>query len=145
MTLMLSGETWTQSSGLDQRSGAGRGAVLVVDDDEAMRRLLGEALRDEGHEVVEATDGQEAMRLLADGGAYDIIVTDHRVPVASGMDLMRMVRATSWHTQVVIISGFADVHPGLDAGRCGAAAVLPKPFSLGVLLETVRRLSRRGA
>lgn len=145
MALMLSNEqdrSPLTGTGLAPR----RGAVMVVEDDDAMRRLLVDALRDEGHDVVEVADGHLAMHLLSNGGAqtYDVIVTDHRMRRVSGMDLLNHLRTLGGRAALVLISAFADQGLMMEAGSRGAAAVLAKPFSLPQLLNTVRSLAAFG-
>jgi CheY-like chemotaxis protein len=122
-----------------------RTRVLLAEDDREMRSLLAQTLRDEGYEVVEAADGEEAARYLdiesTDGGpatAVDMVVADVRMPAASGLDLLADLRNFDWVTGVVLISAFADQSVHDEARRLGASALLAKPFSLEHFLDVVR-------
>jgi len=122
--------------------------VLVADDDEEMRALLAQTLRDDGYEVREAADGFDA--LLAAGlgrgeeiGGVDLIVTDLRMPGLTGAELLAGLRALSWDVPVVLISAFLDEETARLALRHTAVQVLSKPFSLVALRAAVHRAAPR--
>ncbi|MBN2361580.1 MAG: response regulator [Deltaproteobacteria bacterium] len=122
-----------------------RTRILLVEDDNEMRMLLAQALREENYDVIEAYDGEDASRALALEGSdfgpirdIDLIVTDVRMPRSTGLDLLSHVRFFDWAVPVVLISAFADQEMRDTAQRLGAAAVLAKPFSLQSFLQTVR-------
>lgn len=75
--------------------------VLVVDDHESLRELLGYFFRDAGHEVVLASDGQEAWRVLAPrGGDFDLILSDQDMPGMTGLDFLRLIRSDNRTAEV---------------------------------------------
>lgn len=125
-----------------------RTRVLVVEDDVAMRELLAQSLRDEEYEVLEACDGEDALRLLALDAvhfkpvtAVDLIVSDIRMPRATGLELLNNVRFGDWRVKFILISAFADQEVQFLAQRLGAAAVLAKPFGLQEFIDVVRRVA----
>jgi DNA-binding NtrC family response regulator len=118
-----------------------RGSVLLVDDEEGILRLLGRALREDGHDVVPATRAREAERLLEQRG-FDVMVVDHRMPDQSGLELIReMVASTpeGERPQVVMMTAHATVENAIEAMKLGAFDYLQKPFELDELLVVVRR------
>jgi DNA-binding response OmpR family regulator len=122
--------------------------VLLADDDDEMRRLLADALRLDGHEVVEARDGTGLMSLVgsetfptAAGRPAGVIVSDVRMPGATGLDVLREVRRRAPMTPMVLITAFGDAEFRAEAHRLGADAVLDKPIDLHHLLEVVRYLA----
>jgi two-component system response regulator MprA len=118
------------------------GRVLLVDDDRALREAVSRALRLEGYEVVSATEGREALRLLA-GDPADVVVLDVAMPVMSGLDVCRRIRSAGDQTAVLMLTArdrVADRVTGLDAG---ADDYLVKPFALDELLARVRAMMRR--
>ena len=126
-------------------SQTGVGRVLVADDDEEMRALLATALRDEGYNVVEASDGLELLDRLEFAGEdgdwvplYDVVVSDVRMPGVTGLEVLEGMRQVDWSTGVVLISAFADQQVHDDARRLGAMAVLAKPFALQDFLDAIR-------
>jgi DNA-binding NtrC family response regulator len=121
--------------------------VLVAEDDPAMRDLLASALRDDGHEVLEARDGVDLLRLLATTGPsvddfpVDVIVSDVRMPGTSGMEALTILRRFSRSLPVVLITAFGDLATHAEATRLGAAAVFDKPFDIDQLRSTVSALT----
>jgi DNA-binding response OmpR family regulator len=116
--------------------------VLVAEDKPAMADLLTRALRRDGHSVLVAYDGQEALD-LGRGGDCDVILLDLMLPRLDGFSVIRTLRAERHSTPTLIVSArdaMNDIVQGLDSG---ADDYLTKPFALDVLLARVRALSRR--
>ena len=111
--------------------------ILVVDDEAFMRQYLEEVLEDEGHEVLSASDGREALRLLRDGAAPDVILLDLMMPGMNGWEFRReqMQDQALSDIPVVLASGAGDVQH--EARQLGARAFLVKPFRSGQLLSTL--------
>lgn len=116
--------------------------VLVAEDKPAMSALLTRALHRDGHSVLVAYDGQEALE-LGRGGDCDVILLDLMLPRLDGFNVIRTLRAERHFTPTLILSArdaLSDIIEGLDSG---ADDYLTKPFALDVLLARVRALSRR--
>ncbi len=123
--------------------------VLVAEDDPEMRRLVAEALRKDGHEILEASDGAQMLVLLAetfrrDHGldSVDVIVTDVRMPGESGLDVVERVTQARWKIPCVLMTAFGDDEVRWRAQQMGAT-LLDKPLSLADLRAAVARLVRR--
>jgi two-component system response regulator MprA len=112
--------------------------LLVVDDDAEMRALLADVLREEGNEVVEASNGAEALLHLR-AEPFAAIVLDKNMPGLSGLDLLPGMRTICPETPVIMITAFGDVATYVDAVEKGASAYLFKPFLIEELLEALRR------
>jgi CheY-like chemotaxis protein len=110
--------------------------VLVVDDDDSTREMLVLALTDEGYRVVEARDGREAIRFVAELHP-DLVLLDVRMPGMTGQELLPLLRRE--HPDLPVVLTSADPRLAYEAAREGATAVLVKPFDLDQLLETVAR------
>jgi PAS domain S-box-containing protein len=102
---------------------SGHGTVLLVDDEALVRSSTAEMLADMGFEVVEHEDAEQAIRYLAEGGAADLIVTDHLMPGMTGVELALAARQLRPGTPALIISGYAEAS-GLDP----SLPRLTKPF-----------------
>lgn len=116
--------------------------ILLVDDNDALRALLAEALREAGHEVVEANDGRKAIAAVAPG-AFAAVVTDVVMPEADGAEVMNALRLLSPRPRLVVISGGGKIEPAryLQLARAlGADEVLQKPFPPSRLVEVLGRL-----
>lgn len=123
---------------------SGRGLILVVDDDEALRAEMRTILEGERHFVLEARDGEEALDILRSraGWAIRLIIVDLVMPCMSGWELIDAVRRDPMisHIPVLVISGL-PVHG--DASGIGATmSWLRKPFGLDAFVETVRSITK---
>jgi len=118
-----------------------RGLVLLVDDEEKILKVLGRALRDDGHEVVATTSAREAQRLLHER-AFEVLVVDNRMPEKSGLDMIRDLVSTTPEAerpQVLMMTAHATIEGAIEAMKLGAFDYLQKPFEVEELLVAVRR------
>ena len=118
-----------------------RGTLLLVDDEQKIRRVLGQALRAEGHEVIEAAGAREAQRMLADR-TIDVLIIDNLMPDMTGLDLIReLVASTSEaeRPQILMMTAHATIESAIEAMKLGALDFLQKPFEVDELLVVVRR------
>jgi two-component system NtrC family response regulator len=116
--------------------------ILVVDDEPAQRELVGGFLRKHGFEVVEAGGGKEAVARFKQE-AFDLVLTDQRMPDLSGLEVLEAVRSTSPETAVVIITAYGTIETAVSAVKAGAADYLTKPLNLDDLLHRVHRVRER--
>ncbi len=114
------------------------GKVLVVDDQKNMRATTAMLLRQAGHVVAEAEDGPAAVQRLRQE-AFDVVLTDLRMPGLDGMGVLRAVRAASSETQVVVMTAYGTIESAVDAVRQGAHDYVSKPFKEEELLLRVAR------
>ena len=114
--------------------------ILLVDDEEPIRAFLKRGLEIDGHSVVTAVDGGDGLeRLASANGAFDLLLTDIRMPMMDGIALALAAKRDFPDITIVLMTGFADQRErakGLDAI---VADVLTKPFSLGDLRAAVRQ------
>ena len=123
-------------------AGAGRGTVLVVEDEDEVRGVVRQILERGGYEVLEARHGVEGeAAAAAHAGPIDLLLTDVVMPELSGRELASRVRVRHPETRVLYMSGYAPGSARGD-GRPSAASLdapcLQKPFTVGALVEAVR-------
>lgn len=113
--------------------------ILVVDDERAIRNTMHDILVDEGYVVDIADDGQAALD-MSTRIAYDLIITDLKMPHLDGLELLRRLHDVelAQSTPVVMISGHADIDTAVEALKMGAYDFIVKPVDLNRLLIVVR-------
>jgi two-component system, NtrC family, response regulator AtoC len=102
--------------------------ILIVDDELLVRDFLAETLRRKNFEVATAENGQKAINLLKET-AFDLIITDMKMPGVTGIDVLKKAKELSPQTIVVIITAFGSIENAVEAMRLGAFNYLVKPFS----------------
>ncbi len=117
-----------------------RPRILVAEDDREMRRLLVEALREDGYTVDEAPDGVELLAHIGSSVLFgtfgsvrrppDLIVTDVRMPGLTGLTVLAALRGTGESVPVIVITAFGDEETHRLAQQHGAVAIFDKPFDL---------------
>lgn len=123
-----------------------RGRVLLVEDDDVLRDMLGEMLRRAGFSVRPVGDGVAAVQLLR-GETFDAVVSDIVMPRSDGLELLRWLRANGLMTPLVAISGNGPNRGGLygkAADIMGADLYLPKPVDRDALVAGLDRLIADG-
>ncbi len=112
--------------------------VLIVEDDNDTRKYISDLLRAEGYEVTTAGDGLEALA-YASVGAFDVIVTDFRMPEMNGLELLHGLRVLCPKANAILLSAYADVNTCIEAFHLGAVAHIKKPFKAEELIDAVER------
>jgi signal transduction histidine kinase/ActR/RegA family two-component response regulator len=112
------------------------GRILVVDDEQHIRDILAETLREAGYAVETASNGEEAVRKLR-AGAFDLILLDIRMPVHTGLDVLKLLRRKGGFPPVMVLTGLASSEEMDEARRLGAAKCVRKPFHLKTLLADI--------
>ncbi len=122
--------------------------VLVAEDDVEMRRLVVEVLRKEGYSVSEATDGGRLLVEIAQQAAtnyedVDLIVSDVRMPICSGLQIVEALRSAHCATPIVLMTAFGDDATRARAALAGAL-LFDKPFDLDDLRMAIASLLGAG-
>jgi PAS domain S-box-containing protein len=118
--------------------------VLVVEDEEKVRVLLNDAFRAQGHDVVEATTGAEALEQL-DKGNFDLMVCDLGLPELSGLHVARWVKEHQPGLPVIIASGFSEMITDEDYERARIDEVIRKPYAVADVLARANTLLAKQA
>ena len=112
--------------------------VLIVDDEENLRKTLALGLKVEGFDTVQASSGVEAIEMLGRGLVVDIALVDLMMPGLNGLEVARQM--TREHPEIVVLlcSAYHLSHSQLDRSNCGAIGFVPKPYSLTELTSYLR-------
>ena len=112
--------------------------ILIAEDDENVRQFVARALAHAGHEVTEAEDGGLAAEILQEkAGAFDLLLSDIKMPVMDGIALALNVAAAWPELTIVLMTGFADQRERAHGLETLIYDVIPKPFTLQALMEKV--------
>jgi two-component system cell cycle sensor histidine kinase/response regulator CckA len=114
--------------------------IMVVDDEEGVRRYADRVLRAAGYQPVLAANGFEALRLATSMGGVDALVTDLMMPEMNGAELVRRLRQEMSELKVLYMSGFSDRVVDNEARRSGREAFLEKPYTIKALEQAVSML-----
>jgi len=114
--------------------------ILVIDDQDSIRRVVRRALEQDGHEVFDASDGELGMEIL-ESHSFDVVITDIFMPGQDGIVTLRQVRKRFPEVKVIVISGgdstgMMDLRE--DAELLGAVKSLQKPFNAREIMDVVR-------
>jgi two-component system NtrC family response regulator len=112
--------------------------ILVVDDEDSLRRVLQVQLEQDGYSVVTAASAQQAFSLLQLRG-YDLVITDLRMPGLSGMEVLKQVKSQYSETVVIVLTAFGTVETAVEAMKAGAYDFLTKPVHPDELSLVVAR------
>jgi DNA-binding response OmpR family regulator len=126
--------------------------VLLAEDDPELRAMIAAALRGDGYDVDEVHDGGRLLVRLADAhrtgddprAAYDVIVSDVRMPVCSGIQILEGLRRAHWPTPVLLMTAFGDPSTRQKVESLGAV-LMDKPFDVDDLRTAVLHLVRHRA
>jgi DNA-binding NtrC family response regulator len=110
--------------------------ILIVEDEEKLRRVVELQLKTAGYEVEQAGTAEAALRLCEKA---DLILTDLRLPGMDGLGLLAELRRQNSHTPVIVMTAYGSIETAVEAMKTGAVDFLPKPFSLDHLMAVVTK------
>ncbi len=115
--------------------------ILIVDDEEPVRALIARGLALDGHDTVTAADGGEGLDvLIAEGGRFDLLLTDIRMPVMDGIALALAAKRDFPELVILLMTGYAEQRERARSLETIVADVLSKPFALAELRAKVSAL-----
>lgn len=112
--------------------------ILITEDEDSLRRFVARALRLDGHETVEAADGAEGLEAL-EAGAFDLLLSDIRMPVMDGIELAHRAAATQPALKILLMTGYAEQRERADDLMEKIVDVVAKPFSLPDIRTAVQK------
>ncbi len=116
--------------------------ILVVDDEESVRKMISVLLQKEGYQVSNAGDGKEALEFLGES-SFDLVLCDIRMPEMDGLSLLDAIKVSFPETTVIMMSAFGTVDLAIEAMKAGAYDYISKPFKPDEILLTLRKAQER--
>ena len=116
--------------------------ILIVDDEESIRRTLSILLKREGYSVEGASDGLEALKMM-DNSCYDLVIADLNMPAMGGIDLLKRVKRDAKDTEVIILTAYGSIQSAVEAIKIGAYDYLTKPIEPKDITIRVRNALER--
>ena len=111
--------------------------ILIIDDEEHIRRMMRITLEASGYTVGEAPDGSEGLKLYDDGSNWDVIVLDQRMPGMDGLETLKHIKSVNSGARVVMATAYASIELAVDAMKLGATDFVRKPLTPEVLRNSV--------
>jgi DNA-binding NtrC family response regulator len=112
--------------------------ILLVEDNETLATLIKIMLEDEGFTIEHSNRGDKALELIVKKN-YDIVITDIKLPGASGNDILDFILKNNLNSIVIIITAYGNIADAVNAIKAGAYDYIPKPFENEVLINTVKK------
>lgn len=116
--------------------------ILIADDEERWRRLVGDFLRNEGYKVVEAANGQEAVEMVRNDGDISLVILDIMMPVLDGVAACQSIRGFS-DVPIIMLTAKSDEDSEVMGFVCGADEYISKPVKFPVFIARIKALLKR--
>ncbi|MDH4100778.1 MAG: sigma-54 dependent transcriptional regulator [Nitrospirota bacterium] len=116
--------------------------ILLIDDDDSLRRVMEYNLQKEGYIVTAVVSGEEGLTRFREA-SFDLVITDITMPGMSGMEVLQQVKAASPGTEVIVITAYGTIESAVEAMKTGAADYVTKPFNrdeFRIIVERTLRL-----
>jgi len=113
-----------------------KGRILIVEDEDKLRRVLELQLQSAGYETVAVRSAEEALKHVP---SVDLILADLRLPGMSGLEMIQQIRHQDEQLPIIVMTAYSSVETAVEAMKAGAADFLPKPFSLDHLLTVIHK------
>jgi DNA-binding NtrC family response regulator len=118
--------------------------LLLIDDEEGIRKVLGITLQDRGYEVLTAGDGEKGLELFSQQ-APQIVLTDIKMPGMDGMEVLRRIKGLNPDTEVIMITGHGEMELAIKSLQLEASDFITKPFQDEALFIALKRAEEKSA
>lgn len=115
-----------------------KATILIVDDEPDLRNLLEQVLTNAGYKVQQASDGDEALKLLKKE-KFDIALLDIQMPNVNGIQVLKYIQQHLPKTKAIMLTGYADLKHAMEAKEFGAQDFIGKPYKIEDILSTVEQ------
>src|SRR6187455_589835 len=111
--------------------------ILIIDDEENIRRVTRLTLEAAGYEVSEAGDGEKGIEDFGDGSRWDAVLLDQRMPGMDGLETLRLINERDPTARVIMSTAYASIELAVDAMKLGATDFVRKPMTPEILRNSV--------
>jgi DNA-binding response OmpR family regulator len=111
--------------------------ILIIDDEEHIRRMITITLEASGYDVGEAADGHEGLKLYGDGSTWDLVLLDQRMPGMDGLETLRKIKQVEADARIIMATAYASIELAVDAMKLGASDFVRKPMTPELLRNAV--------
>src|SRR6476661_5228218 len=111
--------------------------ILIIDDEENIRRVTRLTLQAAGYGVGEATDGERGLEAFGDGSTWDAVLLDQRMPGMDGLETLRRIKERQPKARVIMATAYASIELAVDAMKLGATDFVRKPMTPEILRNAV--------
>jgi DNA-binding NtrC family response regulator len=111
--------------------------ILIIDDEENIRRVTRLTLQAAGYKVGEASDGESGLEAFGDGSAWDAVLLDQRMPGMDGLETLRHISERDSAARVIMATAYASIELAVDAMKLGAKDFVRKPMTPEILRNAV--------
>jgi CheY-like chemotaxis protein len=111
--------------------------ILIIDDEDHIRRVMRMTLEAAGYEVGEAADGPRGLEAFGDGSTWDAVLLDQRMPGMDGLETLRRLKQRQSDTRVIMITAYASIELAVDAMKLGAMDFVRKPMTPEIVRNAV--------
>ncbi len=115
--------------------------ILIADDEEALRKVLGSELINEGYRVTDVGNGADAITFLKKK-QFDIAILDINMPEMDGFSVLKYIKQHFPDTKAIMLTGYNDLRHAIESKKYGADDFVGKPYDLNDLLSSIERLLR---
>jgi len=119
--------------------------ILVIDDEDHIRRVMRMTLEAAGYEVGEAADGPRGLEAFGDGSAWDAVLLDQRMPGMDGLETLRRMKERKADARVIMVTAYASIELAVDAMKLGALDFVRKPMTPEIVRNAVTAALARPA
>jgi DNA-binding response OmpR family regulator len=111
--------------------------ILIIDDEENIRRVTRLTLEAAGYEVGEAGDGEKGMELFGDGSGWDAVLLDQRMPGMDGLETLRLIKVRASGARVIMVTAYAAIELAVEAMKLGSSDFVRKPMTPEIVRDAV--------
>ena len=119
--------------------------VLIIDDEENIRRVTRITLETAGYQVGEASDGERGLESFGDGAAWDAVLLDQKMPGMDGLEVLRRLKESRAAVPIIMVTAFASIELAVDAMKLGATDFVRKPMTPEIVRNAVQAALSKAA